>query len=79
MDLEGVTSSEPILGTDPLVADSDADGLLDGAEVDFHIDPLDPDSDGDGLLDGADPDPIGFVPFADGFESGDVSAWSSVT
>ena len=48
-------------GTDPQEADSDGDGLLDGAEsgsgvfvgeADTGTDPLDPDSDGDGLVDG---------------------------
>jgi hypothetical protein len=42
-------------GTDPVVADTDADGLSDGAEVVTHAtDPLDPDSDDDGLTDGAE-------------------------
>ena len=41
-------------GTDPLVADTDGDQLLDGEEVAASLDPLDPtdgqvDSDGDGL------------------------------
>jgi len=41
--------------TDPLDADSDADGLLDGAEVNIHgTDPNDPDSDNDTLTDGAE-------------------------
>ncbi len=44
---------EAELGTNPLVADTDEDGLPDGAEVDTHnTDPLDPDSDGDTFLDG---------------------------
>jgi hypothetical protein len=39
-------------GTDPLVPDSDGDGLLDGAEVTVHrTDPNQADSDGDGLSD----------------------------
>lgn len=42
-------------GTDPLVADSDDDGLTDGDEVkDFETDPTDPDTDGDGIVDGDD-------------------------
>ena len=40
-------------GTDPLVADTDGDGLIDGDEVDiFGSDPTNPDSDSDGLTDG---------------------------
>ncbi len=39
-------------GTDPYAADSDADGLPDGAELLAGTDPLNPDGDGDGLLDG---------------------------
>jgi hypothetical protein len=41
------------LGTDPKVADSDGDGLLDGLEVHVHLtDPVVADSDGDGDPDG---------------------------
>lgn len=44
------------LGTDPLVLDTDRDGLSDMREVQRGTtDPLDPDTDGDGALDG-DPD-----------------------
>jgi hypothetical protein len=47
--------AEANLGTDPGVADSDLDGLSDGAEVATHAtDPLDADSDDDGLSDGAE-------------------------
>ena len=42
------------LGTDPLAADSDGDGLADGAEPALGTNPLDPDTDGDGLSDGAE-------------------------
>ena len=43
------------IGTDPLVADHDSDGLLDGIEVNLTgSNPLVSDSDGDGLLDGED-------------------------
>ncbi len=53
-DSDGLSNFDEFqLGTQPAVADSDADGLLDGAEVLTHdTDPLDPDSDNDGLLDG---------------------------
>ena len=55
-DGDGLTDAvEAGLGTDPLDADSDDDGLSDGAEVNNHAtDPLDPDSDGDGLDDGTE-------------------------
>ena len=41
-----------IHGTDPLVADTDGDGLNDGGEVTVGTDPFDNDSDDDGLTDG---------------------------
>jgi hypothetical protein len=53
---------EALLGTDPFDADSDDDGVPDGAEVAFAedsdgdglINALDPDSDDDGLFDGTE-------------------------
>lgn len=39
-------------GTDPLDADTDADGLSDGSELAGGTDPLSADTDGDALLDG---------------------------
>ena len=43
---------DPGYGTDPLAADTDGDGLSDGAEIDtYSTDPLCADSDGDGLND----------------------------
>lgn len=46
---------EAAYGSDPLNQDYDADGLLDGVEVnEYGTDPLNNDSDGDGLLDGAE-------------------------
>ncbi len=47
-----------IHGTDPRRADTDLDGVDDGAEMTLGTDPLDPDSDGDGLRDGIDPAPL---------------------
>ena len=45
--------SEFFAGTNPKLADTDADVLPDGPEVlTYHTDPLDPDTDKDGLLDG---------------------------
>lgn len=52
-DMDGLTNSEEKeLGTDPQVADTDGDGLLDGEEFNtYKTDPLNPDSDSDGLTD----------------------------
>lgn len=54
VDCDGLTNDEEIaLGTDPNNPDSDADGLLDGEEVNTHgTDPLNPDTDSDGVSDG---------------------------
>jgi len=53
-DVDGLTNlEEQEAGTDPLVADSDGDGLTDGEEVHtYGTDPLDADSDDDGIPDG---------------------------
>ncbi len=53
-DGDGLTNrEEKQLGTNPKVADTDGDGLSDGAEIKKHsTNPLLPDSDGDGLKDG---------------------------
>jgi len=55
-DLDGLDHlGEQAAGSHPFVADSDGDGLLDGAEVSVHgSDPANVDSDGDGLADGAE-------------------------
>lgn len=48
----GIYVDENDTGTDPLIADSDRDGLLDGEEVSIHnTDPTRSDTDGDGLND----------------------------
>ncbi len=52
------------LGTDPLKADTDADGLTDSEEKGLGTDPLKPDSDGDGLLDGLEVLTIGTNPLS---------------
>jgi hypothetical protein len=53
-DRDGLSSLTEIgIGTDPLLLDTDRDGIDDGREVaDGKFDPLDPDTDGDGILDG---------------------------
>jgi probable HAF family extracellular repeat protein len=57
-DADGLSDEqEAVIGTDPAVADTDGDGLLDGTEVQMAQgtgcpDPLVADSDGDSLLDG---------------------------
>ncbi len=63
---------EDILGTDPQVADSDDAGCSDGAEILGYGDPSQTEL--------SDPlDGICRLPriFADGFESGDLSAWGA--
>jgi hypothetical protein len=46
-------ATEAQLGTDPAKADTDGDGLSDGAEVStYHTNPLKKDTDGDGISDG---------------------------
>ncbi|HMV67174.1 MAG TPA: MopE-related protein, partial [Myxococcota bacterium] len=57
-DGDGLTAPEERdLGTDPRVADTDLDGLDDGAEArDLHTDPTDADTDGDGVDDGDEVD-----------------------
>ena len=52
-DGDGLTASEEEeYGTDPELADTDGDGLLDGEEVnEYGTDPLSTDTDGDGYLD----------------------------
>jgi hypothetical protein len=62
-DSDGLTDAEEIaLGTNHLDADSDDDGVLDGAEPNYGLDSdldgmvnaLDPDSDADGIFDGTE-------------------------
>jgi hypothetical protein len=65
---------ERVLGTDPLVADTDGDGLDDGTEVAGATDPLVADTDGDGLDDGREAalgtDPILADTDGDGLDDG---------
>ncbi|MCG8673454.1 MAG: hypothetical protein MI867_28960, partial [Pseudomonadales bacterium] len=65
-DNDGLTpEEEAVLGTNPAVADTDADGVNDGDEVNtYSTDPLDADSDADGMPDGFEID-NGFDPLSD--------------
>ena len=55
-DGDGLTDTEEAgIGTDPFIADTDDDGLLEGEEVEtYQTNPLVADTDDDGLLDGAE-------------------------
>jgi len=55
-DGDGLTTEQELaLGTNPLVADTDGDGINDGDEVNiYHTNPLMVDTDGDGIPDGAE-------------------------
>lgn len=56
---------EPTYGTDPLIADTDNDGLSDGQEVNtYGTVPTNPDSDGDGVTDGDEVNVYGIDPNA---------------
>lgn len=58
-----LNADESVWGTDPLVTDSDTDGLLDGEEVNTHgTDPTDDDSDADGVSDGDEVNVYGIDP-----------------
>jgi hypothetical protein len=74
-DGDGLTDElETALGTDPLLPDSDADGVSDSDETDFYgTDPLDPDTDGDGLDDAAELLTGGTNPLLDDTDGDDVS------
>ena len=62
--------------TDPFDPDSDADGLLDGLEINLTTNPLDEDSDDDGLLDGVEVNQTFTDPLVPDFDSdGDGFRW----
>jgi hypothetical protein len=78
-DADGLTNlQEYKANTDPKIADTDADGLKDGLEINqYKTNPLQNDTDGDGLLDGAEVNQYGANPllmdsdidgYADGLE-----------
>ena len=54
-----------VYGTDPMLPDSDFDGVPDGEEIALGTNPAGRDSDGDGLVDGSDPDPTATTPLDD--------------
>ncbi len=64
---------EELIGTDPLVWDTDGDGKSDGHEVLVY------DMSAENLLDHGYGDPLdGPRIFSAGFETGDLSQWSTV-
>ena len=68
------------LGTDPLLPDSDADGVSDSDEIDFYgTDALDPDTDDDGLDDAEELLNYGTNPLLDDTDGDGVSDGEEVT
>src|SRR5688500_13770906 len=80
-DGDGLTDKmEMALGTDPLLPDSDADGVSDSDETDFYgTDALDPDTDDDGLEDAEELLTFGTNPLLDDTDDDDVSDGEEVT
>jgi RHS repeat-associated protein len=76
-DGDGLSTHDELFihGTDPSMADTDLDGLSDGAETALGTCPLTRDTDGDGLCDGSDPDPRAPTPAADLDGDGLPDAW----
>jgi hypothetical protein len=63
-----------VLGTDPVLPDTDNDGLSDGDEVGLDADPRLIDSDEDGICDG---DEVGYIVKAPAFEWYDTTGWTT--
>ena len=63
-----------VLGTDPILPDSDNDGLPDGDEIEIETDPKLVDSDGDGICDG---DEGGYISKSTNFEWYDTTGWKT--
>ena len=80
-DGDGLTDAlETTLGTDPLLPDSDADGVSDSDEIDFYgTDALDPDTDDDGLTDAEELLTYGANPLLADTDGDDVSDGDEVT
>ena len=83
-DMDGLSNKiEKELGTNPKKADTDDDGLKDGAEVDQHkTDPLKADTDDDGLNDGDEvtqykTEPLKADSDGDGLNDGDEEKYKS--
>jgi hypothetical protein len=74
-DGDGLTDDlETALGTEPLLPDSDADGVSDSDEINFYgTDALDPDTDGDGLDDAEELISHSTNPLLDDTDGDDVS------
>jgi hypothetical protein len=74
-DADGLTNAEEWnLGTDPLRADTNGDGISDGAAVASGLSPTNPDMDGDTVLNGAEiaqgTDPFNADTDGDGYSDG---------
>ncbi len=80
-DGDGLTDAlETALGVDPLLPDSDADGVSDSDEIDFYsTDALDPDTDDDGLDDAEELLTSGANPLLADTDGDDVSDGEEVT
>ncbi len=82
-DEDGLTDAqEAAEGTDPLLSDTDDDGVKDGEEVNtLKTDPLEPDTDGDGFTDGEEvalgSDPTDDNADNDGDNLGDADEFSA--
>ncbi|MDI9600173.1 MAG: hypothetical protein QM323_11900, partial [Acidobacteriota bacterium] len=76
-DGDGLSTHDELFihGTDPSMADTDLDGLSDGAETALGTCPLTRDTDGDGLCDGSDPAPRAPTPAADLDGNGLPDVW----
>ena len=79
-DIDGLSNLEEFqTTTDPLVSDSDADGIEDGDEVNtYGTDPLNNDSDNDGINDGDEVDIHGTNPLTADSDSDGVNDYDEI-
>lgn len=79
-DSDGLTNEqEHALGTDPMVVDSDSDGLSDGDEFNvYHTSPSKTDSDGDDMPDGWEVEHGLSATVADGFDDLDGDRYPNI-